>query len=174
MSVHATRMTGRDRAQALQDTRAGFVSRVVAAAVDVVIVFTLLLVVEAGFAAVRFVIADQPFEFPDLGTVGNSSLLLVLLVVVLTLAWSSSGRTLGNNLVGLRVVRENGGEVSWARALARALIVVAFHVVAMGWILVSKKNAGIHDLVCRTTVIYDWRARGAHAAPARSESRQAR
>ncbi|HEX5587287.1 MAG TPA: RDD family protein [Acidimicrobiia bacterium] len=174
MSAHATRMTGRERAHALQDTRAGFVSRVVAAGVDVVIVFALLLVAEAGFAAVRFAIADQPFEYPKLGSAGNSSLLFVLLVIVLTLAWSSSGRTLGNNLVGLRVVRENGGEVSWRRALARALIVVAFHVVAMGWILVSKKNAGIHDLVCRTTVVYDWRARREPAAPARHDSRQAR
>jgi hypothetical protein len=32
-------------------------------------------------------------------------------------------------------------------------------VVSMLWILVSRKNAGIHDLVCRTTVIYDWRPR---------------
>jgi uncharacterized RDD family membrane protein YckC len=174
VSVHAARMTGRERAHALQDTRAGFVSRVVAAAVDVMIVFVLLLAGLAGFAAVRYVIADEPFEYPDLGTVANSTLLFVLLVLVLTLAWSSSGRTLGNNLVGLRVVRENGGEVSWRRALARALIVVIFHVVAMGWILVSKKNAGIHDLVCRTTVIYDWRARREPMAPARSDSRQAR
>ena len=37
----------------------------------------------------------------------------------------------------------------------------------MGWILVSRRNAGIHDLVCRTAVVYDWRARRAPCRPGR-------
>ena len=122
--------------------------------------FLALLGGEALFAGgPRACSAASPFEFPDVGRGRErGSLLFVLLVVVLTLAWSGSGRTLGNSVVGLRVVREDG----WAplvapRACARAVIVVLFHVVAMGWILVSKKNAGLHDLACRTAVVYDWR-----------------
>jgi uncharacterized RDD family membrane protein YckC len=149
----------RERARTLQGTRAGFASRIVAATIDVVVVFLALIAVEAMVAAVRFLIGEQPFAYPDLGAEGNSGLLGLLLVVVLSIAWSGSGRTIGNNLVGLRVVRVDGGTVSWLRALARAVIVVMFHVVAMGWILVSKKNSGLHDLACRTAVVYDWKAR---------------
>ena len=47
------------------------------------------------------------------------------------------------------------------RALTRAVIVVALPGISMLWIIVSRKNAGLHDLVCRTTVIYDWRAHSA-------------
>ncbi len=53
------------------------------------------------------------------------------------------------------------------------LVVLPF--VSMGWILVSRKNAGLHDLAAHTTVIYDWHPRhepfrpqavGAPAVPA--------
>ena len=39
------------------------------------------------------------------------------------------------------------------------MIVVYIPVISMLWILVSRKNAGLHDLVCRTAVVYDWRPR---------------
>ena len=172
-------MTERERARALQGTRAGFVSRVVAATIDVVLVFVVLAIGEGLFAAVRAILGDAEFEFPDLGGVANSGLYLFLLVLVLTLAWSGSGRTVGNSFVGLRVVREDGTTPSWLRSAVRAVVVVAFHVVAMGWILASKKNAGLHDLVCRTAVVYDWRPRErgdgprVGAAPGGGESRGA-
>src|SRR5215470_15952186 len=143
-------MSESDRAHALQGTRAGFVSRVVAATVDVLIVFAILFAGQVMVAAGRYAFGDQAFELPKLGATWNSTLFLVLLVIVLTIAWSGSGRTIGNNVVGLRVVRDDGESVSWARALARALVVVALTVISMGWILVSRKNAGLHDLVCRT------------------------
>ena len=152
-------MSESDRAHVLQGTRAGFVSRMVAASIDVLLVFSLLFAGQAVFAAVRYAFADEDLTFPDLGTTANSTLFFVLLAVVLTIAWSGSGRTIGNSVVGLRVVRENGDGISWLRALVRAIVVLAFTVVSMGWILVSRKNAGIHDLVCRTTVVYDWRPR---------------
>jgi uncharacterized RDD family membrane protein YckC len=173
-------MTERERARALQGTRAGFASRVVAASLDVVIVFLLLVAGEAFVAAVRAVIGDEPFAFPDLGSAANSSLYVLLLVIVLSTAWSGSGRTLGNSVVGLRVVRDDGSRVTWLRSAVRALVVVTFHVVAMGWILISKKNAGLHDLLCHTTVVYDWRPRHTrHDPPATraseaSESRRSR
>jgi uncharacterized RDD family membrane protein YckC len=163
-------MTERDRGRTLQRTRAGFVSRVVAAALDVVIVFLLLLAGEAVVGAARFVLTDEPLELPDAGVEASSTLLLVLLVVVLSVAWSGTGRTIGNNVVGLRVVREDGGALSWPRALVRALVVVMFHVVSMGWILVSRKNAGLHDLVCRTAVVYDWSPRRAARPSGRTET----
>jgi len=150
----------------------------------VLLVFALLFAGQVMVAAGRYVFGEEAFELPKLGVTWNSTLFLGLLVLVFTIAWSGSGRTIGNNVVGLRVVRDNGGPVSWPRALARALVVVALTILSMGWILVSRKNAGLHDLVCRTAVVYDWRARRAHddrpsaaarsAAPARTETRPIR
>jgi uncharacterized RDD family membrane protein YckC len=138
--------------------RAGFFSRVVAATIDVLIVFVLLLLALGGYAVIAYLFTDDPLEYPDPGVVWNSVVFSALLVTVLTLAWSSSGRTLGNATVGLRVLTESGGRLSWRRALLRGVIVVYVPLISMVWILVSRKNAGLHDLVCRTAVVYDWRA----------------
>jgi uncharacterized RDD family membrane protein YckC len=170
-------VTARERADALQGTRAGFVSRVAAGLLDVGTVFLLLLGFEALYAAALAVFGSGEFDFPHPGAAGNSGLLVALLIVVLTLAWSGSGRTLGDSIVGLRVVRETGDDLSWRRAFVRAVIVVLLPVIAMGWILVSKKNAGLHDLACNTAVVYDWRARGRRErapVPAGSDSRRSR
>jgi uncharacterized RDD family membrane protein YckC len=147
------------RSVALQGSRAGFVSRVTAAAIDVLIVFLAFLLALAGFAVVKYLLSDDPLEMPDPGAVWSSAGLIVLLIVVLTAAWSGPGRTIGNIAVGLRVVTEKGENLRWFRALVRACVVVLFPVLSMAWILVSKKNAGWHDLVARTTVVYDWRPR---------------
>ncbi len=171
-------MSERRRADALQGTRAGFVSRVAAAVIDVLLVFLVLLAGEAMFAAVRAIFGEEDFVMPSVGAFWSSGLLVVILVVVLTFAWSGSGRTVGNGIVGLRVVREDGRSLSWVRALVRAAVVVLFPLLSMLWILVSRKNAGIHDLVCRTAVVYDWRPephRERRArVPARSENRRTR
>jgi uncharacterized RDD family membrane protein YckC len=151
--------TERTRARALQGKRAGFFSRVVAAALDVSIVFGLLLLGLGGYAVVNYLFTSNPLEYPDPGVVWNSVAFSALLVAVLTLAWSGSGRTLGNAAVGLRVLTESWDRPTWRRALVRAVVVVYVPVIAMLWILVSRKNAGLHDLVCRTTVVYDWGAR---------------
>jgi uncharacterized RDD family membrane protein YckC len=149
--------TERARARTLQGKRAGFVSRVAAAAIDVMIVFVVLLAALGAYAVVDYLFTDDPLNFPDPGVVWNSVVFSVLLVTVLTLAWSGSGRTLGNAAVGLRVLTESGNRPTWRRALLRAMIVVYIPAISMLWILVSRKNAGLHDLVCRTAVIYDWR-----------------
>ena len=149
--------TERARARALQGKRAGFMSRVAAATVDVLIVFVVLLLALGAYAVIDYLFTDDPLQLPDPGVVWNSVVFSVLLVTVLTLAWSGSGRTLGNAAIGLRVLTESGERPTWRRALVRALIVVYIPAISMLWILVSRKNAGLHDLACRTAVIYDWR-----------------
>ncbi len=146
-------------ARALEGKRAGFATRVTAAGVDVVIVFGALLAALGGYAVVDYLVTSNPLELPDLGAVWSGAAFTVLLVTVLTVAWSGSGRTLGNAFMGLRVLTESGKRPTWRRALLRAAIVVYIPVLSMLWILVSRKNAGLHDLVCRTTVVYDSRPR---------------
>jgi uncharacterized RDD family membrane protein YckC len=157
--------TGVRRAVALQGRRAGFVSRASAAAIDVLLVFLGFLVALAGYAVVAYLLTDDPLELPDPGAVWSSTGIVVLLIAVLTFAWSGSGRTIGDVAIGLRVVTESGAELRAPRALVRAIVVVGLPVLSMAWILVSKKNAGWHDLVCRTTVVYDWRPRSVKSRP---------
>src|SRR5262245_65504371 len=76
-------MSESDRAHALQGTRAGFVSRVVAATIDVLIVFALLFAGQVMVAAGRYVFGEEAFELPTRGATWRSTLFLVLLVMVL-------------------------------------------------------------------------------------------
>ena len=165
-------MSERERAAALQGTRAGLVSRTVAGAIDIGVVFAVYWGALVGIAAVGYALFENPFEVPKPGAVAGSTTLLALLVLTFTLAWSGSGRTVGNAVVGLRVVTERGTPPGWTRAFVRALILVVIVVPAMLWILVSRKNAGVHDLACGTAVVYDWRSRRESLAPVAVESRQ--
>ena len=67
---------------------------------------------------------SDPLDLPDPGAVWTGAAFTVLLVMVLTIAWSGSGRTLGNAFIGLRVITESGKRPTWRRALVRAVIVV--------------------------------------------------
>ncbi len=165
-------MTERERAAVLQGTRAGLVSRTVAGAIDIGVVFAIYWGALVAIASVEYVLFEDPFEVPKPGAAAGSTTLLVLLVVVFTIAWSGSGRTVGNGIVGLRVVTERGATPGWLRALVRACVLVVLVIPAMLWILVSRKNAGLHDLVCRTAVIYDWRSRREALDPVLVQSRQ--
>ena len=89
----------------------------------------------------------------------SGTTLALLIIVGLAIAWSGSGRTIGSSFIGLRVVTDRGEPLTFFRAAGRALVLVVLPIVSMGWILISRKNAGLHDLVAHTTVIYDWHPR---------------
>jgi uncharacterized RDD family membrane protein YckC len=81
---------------------------------------------------------------------------LVVLVVYLTLAWSITGRTYGDHVMGLRVLGRRGGRVRLLPAFLRALLCAVFPV-GLLWCAVSASRRSVQDLVVRTTVVYDWR-----------------
>ncbi len=80
--------------------------------------------------------------------------------------WSSIalvGRTIGKALLGLRVVRVDGGFVGGRAALVRAVTFPLGFVLGLGFvpILVRKDRRALHDLIAHTMVVYDWGARTA-------------
>ncbi len=99
------RETRSERGEQLQGLRAGFVSRAVASGTDVVLVLCLYVV------AVVMVSIAWDFCFSKSISVSapphwlNELLAWILLVVYLTAGWWSTGRTLGKQMMGLRVVR---------------------------------------------------------------------
>ena len=111
-----------------------------------------------GFAAARFLIAPRRFTWPDPGAFTHAGIGWVLLVVYLTVAWSGTGRTIGKQLMGLRVERRDGGPLGVGLAFARSLLCALFPI-GLFWSLFSRERASVQDLIVRTKVVYDWRPR---------------
>jgi uncharacterized RDD family membrane protein YckC len=144
-----------ERGQKLQGLRAGFASRVIASGTDVVLVLCayVLGVVIVSIAWDLFFSTTISIAVPPHWL--NELLVWILLVVYLTAGWLSSGRTLGKQIVGLRVVRSDGNRLRFWRALFRALLCASFFPVLL-LALVNRRNRGLEDLALGTVVIYDW------------------
>jgi uncharacterized RDD family membrane protein YckC len=147
--------TRRARAAAVRGRRAGLASRALADGVDFVVIGVLLFGILVGFAAIRYLI-DGEFEMPRVGAVFSASAFPIVAVLYLTVLWSTTGRSIGKHLFGLRVVRDDGTPLGVLRAAARSLLCVVIGVFSLLWAAVSRRNAGVHDLVVRTSVVHDW------------------
>ena len=148
--------------------RAGIVSRAVADGVDFVIFELLFALTYVGFAFARFLLTSKPFQLPHPPVSVTSTLQFVLLTAYLAWGWASTGRTPGKALLGLRVVTDAGKPLGVARAIGRAALCALVGPILLAWVLVSRRNAGIHDLLLSTAVVYDWRPRTSRTLPAES------
>ena len=134
--------------------RAGLVTRSLANIADVVVV---VLAVIGGYAAVavaRFLISPATFRFP---APSWATLLLVGLgiqAVYFFTTWAVVGGTYGDRLLGLRVTDDRGARLRWPRCALRALACVIFPI-GLLWVLVSRENRSLQDVVLRTSVVYD-------------------
>jgi uncharacterized RDD family membrane protein YckC len=137
---------------------AGFVTRLIAFSIDIALIFGALSI---GGAVVSAVI---PFAFGD-GD-GLPGWAIALLAVggflfgcfVFVNFWYLVGQTPGMRFLGIRVIAEDGGEISYRMALRRAwalplsIVVAGLGVLA---ILANSKRQGWHDRLAHTVVIYD-------------------
>ena len=148
-------MAGRAE-RSLQGMRAGFVSRLLAAVVDAVVIVTLWFGILLGIAVTRFLFRPiRGVKLAHLPILGSATALVLLAVVVLTLGWATTGRTVGKRVAGLRLITGNGRTPSWPVALARAALCVIWPI-GLVWALFSARNRSLQDLVLRTAVVYDW------------------
>lgn len=131
------------------------VSRVLAAVADVAVILLVETAIVAFVALVRWVITAGDFDIDPPRGVAASVLSTALAVIYFGYLWTATGRTVGEQVFGLRTVTAHGSRVPWPRAYVRALLTVAFPV-GLLWIVVSRKNASVQDLLCGTAVIYDW------------------
>jgi uncharacterized RDD family membrane protein YckC len=145
-------------AQPLQGRRAGLVTRILADGVDFAVVAGILGLAYLGVAAALFIWRSRTFSFP------TPSFLLVLLfggivsVLYLTATWGTTGHSYGKHVLGLRVVGPFG-RLHVAGAFVRAVLCVIFPV-GLAWVLVSRHNRSLQDVVLRTSVVYDWLGEG--------------
>ena len=142
-------------ARPFQGARAGLVSRSLASVVDFALVALILLAGYLGVAALRFLWNSRTFSFPTL----PSGLLLVLggsvATAYFTGSWLTTGRTYGGHLLGLRVLGPHGRPLRLGGALVRAVLCTTFPI-GLLWVAVSRENRSMHDVLLRTSVVYDW------------------
>jgi uncharacterized RDD family membrane protein YckC len=145
-------------ARPYQGRRAGLISRTLAALVDLAVVVGAFWLGYAAVSVALFAVEPSDFHFPDVTLGGWIATEYVLAVVYLTLGWSTSGRTVGALVMGLRVLNRGGDPMRPVGALLRALFCVTFPLGVL-WIVVSAENRSLQDLVLRTSVVYDWHRR---------------
>jgi len=143
------------QARQVQGQRAGLVTRVAANAVDVAVVAVGLLVAYLGWLGVLFAADPSRRQWPHPSSVLLGGLGSWVLGVYFMVCWAVSGRTVGDHLVGLKVVGRSGRRVGWVTAAARAAFCVLFPV-GLAWAAVSSANRSVQDVVLRTSVVYAW------------------
>ena len=145
----------------IQGERAGVVTRASAAIIDVVLVFLVVLGTVVAVWMLSFIVqpaTSQADAFAGDRVPRVGALIAygyVLNVVYWTVGWATGGRTVGNLILGVRVVNFRGERVRWAGAFVRALFCTLF-VPGLLWVIVSGTNRSVQDVVLRTSVIHDW------------------
>jgi uncharacterized RDD family membrane protein YckC len=149
-------------ARAYQGERAGFVSRLVSAGIDVTLVFLVVLGTVAVVWMMSFLVNPTSTSIPAFK--GGQRIPGIVAFVLYgyflnwaywTVCWATSGRTIGNLVMGLRVVNIRGDHQRWSGAAVRSLFCTTFPV-GLLWVIVSGANRSVQDVVLRTSVIYDW------------------
>ena len=95
------------------------------------------------------------FPLPEPGPRVLLTALLVVLTAYLAVGWVTTGQTYGARLLGLRVVDRHGHRLGPGRALVRAVLCVLFPLLLF-WVVVSRENRSVQDVLLRTSVVYDW------------------
>ncbi len=142
---------------------AGFVSRALAAIIDAVVVIAVCAGIYLGSVFVRLIVAPARFSWPTLHFFFSATGFVVVSVVYLTFWWSTSGRTVGAAVLGIRVLSTRGHQVNWLVAFLRAIFCT---IVPIGLFLVifdPLKRRSLQDVVLRTGVTYEFIVRPGHA-----------
>jgi uncharacterized RDD family membrane protein YckC len=157
-------------------TYAGFVSRLVAMVVDLLVIGAVW--VGGGIAAdfvvrtsgltqiVRFLRRHLPWITPLQETLLSATFSVIILLALglfyFTFFYTFGGATLGKYLMGLRVVRSDGRPLRGAQAALRTVAYAASALpVYLGFlaVLVDDRRRAWHDRLAGTAVVHSWRAR---------------
>ena len=142
-------------ARAYQGRRAGVVTRVVASAIDLLVVIAIVCAIYGVLAGLLFLLNPTSFRWPSALVWSIPVIGFGVAVPYLTLCWRLTGRTYGDTLLGLRVVNYDGKRMRFVGALLRAVACVVFPI-GLLWVAVSRANRSVQDVVIRTSVVYDW------------------
>jgi uncharacterized RDD family membrane protein YckC len=152
-----------DRDVTLQGQYAGIPTRFVAFLLDLL---TIILAYDVFIAATNLLVSTvsgRNFNLTEL-SITSWLLLIAWALFYCSSTVTSSGRTLGMAVAGLRVVRVDGTPATWGGALARVLALpLSFLTLGIGFLLIviRSDHRALHDLIGGTAVVYGWDARSA-------------
>src|SRR5262249_13698789 len=129
-----------------QGHHAGLVTRVTAAVIDFVVVVLLLVVAYACVASARFVLHPRAFSFPSAAIFVSVWTALIVLALYLTVSWSVTGRTLGDQILGVRVIGPGGRPPGTLISAGRAVVCTLFPI-GLFWCAFSRTNRSIQDIL---------------------------
>jgi len=136
-------------------TRAGVVTRTIAAAIDLGTILTASLVLYFALSGVSFVLDPRGFRWPQLSALRLFLVAEVMLFFYLAIGWMNIGRSVGKQIMGLRVLEAGGRRIRPWRALLRSAICTLFPV-SLFWCAIDSGNRAVHDRLLGTVVVYDW------------------
>jgi uncharacterized RDD family membrane protein YckC len=149
---------------------AGFTSRLLAFAVDAVIVMVFMALAGWLFQTIGSFLGESSslnsLNLTD-EVLNTASFVLgglnavTVIVAYAFVFWILTGQTPGMMLLGLRVVTRDGGHLTFWRAIGRLIgfiISTAFLFLGFAWILVDDRRQGWHDKIAGTYVVYSWDA----------------
>jgi uncharacterized RDD family membrane protein YckC len=145
-------------ARPFQGRRAGVISRALAVGIDAIVVAVFEVVLYGAWAGFLFLRQGRSFRFPTVDLAPAITIGLVVFTAYAAIGWSTTGRTYGGEVIGLRVVDRRGGRLRPAVALARAALCAIFPL-GLFWCVVSRESRSVQDLLIRSSVVYDWEIR---------------
>lgn len=134
---------------------AGFVSRLAAGAIDIVVIAGVLTAANWFLTTVEDLM--RPWSNTDINSVLIAAAPLIVIAYFVVL-WRLTGQTVGKRVLGLRVVSVEGGRIKLGRAIVRvAGYVLSAVPLYAGYlqILVDPQRRALHDRLARTAVVYD-------------------
>ena len=153
--THAYPAGARER----QGLRAGVVSRTTAMVIDIAYVVVLIGAAYLGYCAFRFLRDPRAFTWPVISSTQFITAALIVAAIALAIGWAGDRTDRRDADHGLAHRGPLGhAPCGFTIALLRAITCVVFPI-GLFWSAVSKRNASVHDLIFRTSVIYDWQAR---------------
>lgn len=148
-------MTAKNSSQDRAGEYAGFATRLVAYIIDLLI----MAVLQAGIGMFGQFLVD----ILSLGEPYNQWITIVFAIVGVVSYfvyyigfWVLAGQTPGKAVMGLRIVRTNGGRIGFWRALIRVLCYVVSPILYLGspLILIDRRRQALHDKIAGTLVVY--------------------
>ncbi|ORU94379.1 MAG: hypothetical protein A6F72_08715 [Cycloclasticus sp. symbiont of Poecilosclerida sp. N] len=118
-----------------------------------VIVYDLILLVAVLFAATLLLLPFQPSHLFQPSSWIYRVYLFFISFLFYAWFWTTGGQTLGLVAWKLRVVNENGGNISWKQSLIRFITAIfSCGVCGLGivWMLFNKEHLAWHDITSKS------------------------
>ena len=146
---------------------AGFFTRLVAYALDQLIVAGIVALISLGITLVLNALnLTAWFATHDTAAIIVGALIVALLAFVRLFYdmgfWMLAGQTPGKRVMGVRVVRTDGHRLKWGNAIRREVGYWISAILFLGylWVLVDNRRQAWHDKLGGTMVVYSWPEEG--------------